>query len=117
MDQLQEHPEMDCPSDTDLLRIVFQGKWRLKVLQELVKGPIRLSELRRAVPDCSKKVLIDTLHGLEELRWIERREYPTKIKRVEYSLTAKCEQEVRRAIATASSESSESRQADRIGSK
>ena len=86
------------------LRIVFQGKWRLRVLQEIVKGPVRLSQLRRAVPGCTKKVLIDTLHGLEEVGWIIRQEYPTRLKRVEYSLTPKCEEDVRRAIAIASSE-------------
>ena len=102
MDQLHDRRNSDCPSDTDLLRIAFQGKWRLRVLQELVKGPVRLSALRRVMPGCSKKVLIDTLHGLEELGWIERHEYPTKLRRVEYSLTPKCEQDVRRAIAVAS---------------
>lgn len=104
MEQLHDSPHQDCPTDTDLLRFVFQGKWRLRVLQEIVKGPVRLSQLRRAVPQCSKKVLIDALHGLEEVGWIERQEYPSKLKRVEYSLKAKCEQNVRRAIAIASSE-------------
>lgn len=104
MDQLHDSLNQDCPSDTDLLRIVFQGKWRLRVLQEIVKYPARLSQLRRAMPECSKKVLIDTLHGLEELGWIERQEYPTKLKRVEYSLAAKCEKDVRRAVSTALSE-------------
>jgi DNA-binding HxlR family transcriptional regulator len=97
-------PNQDCPSDTDLLRILFQRKWRLRVLQEIVKGSVRLSQLRRAVPECSKKVLIDTFHGLEEIGWIERQEYSTKLRKVEYSLTPKCEQDVRRAIAIASNE-------------
>ena len=101
--------KQDCPSDTDLLRIVFQGKWRLRVLQEIVRGPVRLSHLRREIPECTKKVLIDTLHELEELGWIERQEYLSKIKRVEYSLTAKCEQEVRRAISIATNEADSQR--------
>ena len=71
MDQLHDIPKQDCPSDADLRRVVLQGKWRLRVLQEIAKGPVRLSHLRRVVPQCSKKVLIDTLHGLEELSWIE----------------------------------------------
>jgi len=70
MDELRDSLNQECPSDTDLLRIVFQGKWRLRVLQEIVKGPVRLSQLRRAVPECSKKVLIDTLYGPEELGWM-----------------------------------------------
>ncbi len=72
------------------------------MLQEIVKGPVRLSQLKRAVPECTKKVLIDTLHGLEELGWIARREYATKLRKVEYSLTAKREADVRRAISIAS---------------
>lgn len=105
MDELHDSPNQGCPTDTELLRLVFQGKWRLRVLQEVVKGPIRLSQLRRVVPECTKKVLIDTLRGLEELGWIARKEYPTKLRRVEYSLAAQCEQDVRRALTIASSES------------
>ena len=104
MDHRPNGPAWERRSDTDLLREVFQGKWRLRVLQELTKGPVRLSQLRRVVPECSKKVLIDTLHGLEQLGWIERQEYPSKLKRVEYSLTAKRETDVRRAISIASNE-------------
>lgn len=104
MDQFHDSPSQGCPSDTQLLRIIFQGKWRLRVLREIAKGPIRLSQLRRAVPECSKKVLIDTLHGLEGLGWIERQEFPTRLRKVEYSFTSKSEQDVRRAIAIASSE-------------
>jgi len=83
MDYLHGVLNSSCRNETDLLRIVFQGKWRLRVLQEIVKGPVRLSQLRRAIPGCSKKVLIDALHGLEELGWVERREFPSKLKRVE----------------------------------
>jgi DNA-binding HxlR family transcriptional regulator len=104
MDQFHPSPGQRHPSDADLLRIVFQGKWRLRVLREIVKGPVRLSQLRRAVPESSKKVLIDTLHGLEGLGGIERQEFPTKLRRVEYSLTESCEHDVRRAVAIASSE-------------
>jgi hypothetical protein len=73
-------------------------------LQEIAKAPVRLSHLRRVMPKCSKKVLIDTLRGLEELGWVERREYPTKVRRVDYSLKPTCEQDVRRAISIASRE-------------
>lgn len=73
----------------------------IKVLQEIIKGPVRLSQLNRALPECSKKVLVDVLHGLIELGWLERREYLSKLKRVEYSLAMNCEQNVRRAVAIA----------------
>jgi len=48
--------------------------------------------------------MIDTLHGLEELGWVERKVYATKVRRVEYFLAAKYEQHVRRAVAIASRE-------------
>lgn len=106
MDRQEFSPDVaGCPSDTDLLRGIFQRKWRLTVLQEVARGPVRLSQLRRVVPNCSKKVLIDTLHGLEELGWIERHEFSSKVKKVEYSLVARCEQQVRRAIVLASDDS------------
>lgn len=104
MDQSHSSKGLPGPNDTELLRIVFQGKWRLKVLQEIIKRPIRLSQLRRAVPGCSKKVLIDALHRLEELGWIERRQYATKLKKVEYSLATRWEQDLRRIVAIASNE-------------
>jgi DNA-binding HxlR family transcriptional regulator len=80
----------------------FQGKWRRRVLQEIAKGPVRLSHLRRVVPECSNKVLIETLHGLEELSWIERTVYATKVRKVEYFLAVKYDQDIRRAIAIVS---------------
>ena len=67
MDRLNDDLDLNYSSDTGLLRIIFQGKWRLRVLQEIVEKPVRLSQLKRAMPACSKKVLIDTLHGLRSL--------------------------------------------------
>lgn len=104
MGEFFDNPNQECPDDTDLLRILFHGKWRLSVLREVVRGPVRLSQLRRTMPECSKKVLIDTLRGLEQLGWIKRQDYPSKLKRVEYSLAGKCEQEIRRAVSIASRE-------------
>ena len=86
------------PEKSSLLRTLFQGKWRLQVLQELMKGPARLSQLRRVLPACSKKVLIDTLHGLAEIGWIVRTEYPARVRRVEYSLAARWAGELREVV-------------------
>ncbi len=68
------------------LQMLFRGKWRFAVVKELVSGPARLSQLRRKIPGCSKKVLIDTLHGLEQIGWVQRQEYATRLRRVEYTL-------------------------------
>lgn len=98
MTQRNDGSSADCSDDSELLRVVFQGKWRLRILRELMSGPVRLSELRRLVPACSKKMIIDTLHGLEGLGWVERREFPTRVKKVEYRLTGECERELKRVL-------------------
>lgn len=90
--------DLDCTDGADLLKAIFHGKWRFLVLRELVSSPMRLSGLRRAIPDCSKKVLIDTLHGLEAAKLIARVEYPTAVKKVEYGLDSECADNVRRVI-------------------
>jgi len=43
-------------------------------------------------------MLIDTLHALEALRWIIRREYNSRIKRVEYSVAEGIAEQLRRLI-------------------
>ena len=90
--------EADCAEDSDLLKAIFQGKWRVRVLDELMRGPTRLSELKRAIPECSKKVLIDTLHALTTTKLIQRSEFPTRVKKVEYQLDPACAKEVCRLI-------------------
>lgn len=104
MEERHDNAAIVYPIDAGLLRVAFQGKWRLNVLLQMSKGPVRLSQLKRAMPECSKKVLIDTLHSLEELGWIERREYHTKLKKVEYAFTSGYERDIRRVIAIASCE-------------
>ena len=84
------------------MQAIFQVKWRFRVLRELAKAPMRLSRLRRAIPECSKKVLIDTLHSLESLSLIRRVDYSTKVKRVEYQLKEGCAEDVRRVVESVS---------------
>ena len=51
----------------------------------MADGPLCLSELRKALPDASKKVLVDNPHGLERLG--ERVDLSTRVRRVEYALS------------------------------
>ena len=94
-----------CEDESELLKAIFQAKWRFRVLRELATAPMRLSSLRRAIPECSKKVLIDTLHSLESLSLIRRVDYSTKVKRVEYQLNEGCADDVRRIIENVSTRS------------
>lgn len=86
------------PDDTELLRVLFQGKWRLKIVSRISLGPTRLSELRRSIPECTKKMLIDNLHALENLGWVVRCEVPSTVRRVEYRLSDAYAEAIRRLL-------------------
>ena len=88
----------NCSTDAEILREIFKGKWRLAVLQSALTGPVRLSTLRHQMPICSKKMIVDTLHGLERAGWIYRRDLSARRKRVEYDLTSACAEDVRRVV-------------------
>lgn len=76
-----------CPVRDILGRI--GDKWSVLILLELHKAEImRFSELARAIPDVSQKMLTVTLRELESHRLITRTIYPEVPPRVEYRLTA-----------------------------
>ncbi|APR81106.1 Redox-sensing transcriptional regulator QorR, putative [Minicystis rosea] len=62
-------------------------KWSTLVLVTLADGPRRFSEVRRAIPDISKRMLTQTLRDLERDGLIARTVFPTKPPSVEYRLT------------------------------
>jgi DNA-binding HxlR family transcriptional regulator len=63
-------------------------KWTTLIVIILSQRPHRFSEVRRAIPDISKRMLTQTLRDLERDGMISRRVYPTKPPSVEYRLTA-----------------------------
>ena len=71
----------------DVLRIL-EGRWKLVILFHLFGGQIRrFSELRRAIPAVSEKMLIQQLRQMEQdgiVRRVVHHQVPPK---VEYSLT------------------------------
>lgn len=76
----------DCPIRNVLSR--FSGKWSILILCILSENEAtRFSEISKAIPDISSKVLSDTLKNLETDRLIERKLYAEIPPRVEYSLT------------------------------
>lgn len=78
--------ETFCPVRDILSRV--GDKWSLLVLISLEQGPVlRFSELARAIPDVSQKMLTVTLRSLECYHLVERKIYPEVPPRVEYSLT------------------------------
>jgi DNA-binding HxlR family transcriptional regulator len=63
-------------------------KWTVLVVSLLGGGPMRFSELRRAVDGISQKMLTTTLRLLERDGFCTRKVFPTVPPRVEYELTA-----------------------------
>jgi DNA-binding HxlR family transcriptional regulator len=67
---------------------VVEGKWKPIVIDALKGGTLRFGQLRRHVPEATKKVLTEQLRQLEDDRIISRKILGQKWQRVEYSLTA-----------------------------
>ncbi|MEM7752141.1 MAG: helix-turn-helix domain-containing protein [Pseudomonadota bacterium] len=74
-----------CP-----VRHVLDGvgdKWTILIVTALVDGPQRFSDLNRAVPDISKRMLTQTVRKLERDGYVNRTVTPTVPARVDYELT------------------------------
>lgn len=74
-----------CPVRSVLDRI--GDKWTTLVVISLAQRSHRFSEIRRAIPDISKRMLTQTLRDLERDGLVARRVFPTKPPSVEYKLT------------------------------
>jgi len=66
---------------------IIGGRWKVFVLYHLFEGPRRLSELRRAIPDVSQKVLVQQLREMEEHGIVHREIFAEVPPRVVYSVT------------------------------
>jgi DNA-binding HxlR family transcriptional regulator len=75
-----------CPIRNVLGR--FADKWSLLILCNLqAHDKLRYTEIRKAVPDISQKMLTSTLKQLEQDHLVKRKAYAEIPPRVEYSLT------------------------------
>ena len=74
-----------CPVRNVLDRV--GDKWTMLALMALASRPRRFSELHRAMPDISKRMLTQTLRDLERDGLAEREVFPTKPPKVQYSLS------------------------------
>lgn len=75
-----------CPMETTLR--VAGGKWKPFILWYLYDGgTLRYSELRRAIPGVTEKMLTQHLRELERDRLVHREVYAQVPPKVEYSLT------------------------------
>lgn len=70
------------------LDILF-GKWTPVILLNLMHtSPMRFSEIKRAIPEITQKMLTKQLRELESQLIITREVFPEVPPRVEYSVTA-----------------------------
>jgi len=67
---------------------MLEGRWKMLILFHLFGGAVlRFSELERAIPDISQKMLIQQLRQLEADGIVVRRIYPEIPPKVEYRLS------------------------------
>jgi DNA-binding HxlR family transcriptional regulator len=85
--QLQgTHDKERCLAVRDVLSRVGD-KWSVLIVAMLKEGPMRFSELRRAIAGVSQRMLTLTLRGLERDGLVTRTVLPTNPPRVDYALT------------------------------
>jgi DNA-binding HxlR family transcriptional regulator len=66
----------------------IEGRWKLRILVHLrARSVMRFSDLERAIPSVTQKMLIQQLRELERDGAVKRKAYPEVPPRVEYSLT------------------------------
>ena len=66
---------------------VIEGKWKPIVVNTLKTGTLRFGQLRRHVPEATRKVLTAQLRELEEDQIIARKVLGQRWERVDYALT------------------------------
>ena len=74
-----------CPVETAMS--IIGGRWRAVIIYYLLRGEMRFSELRRAIPNISQRMLTQDLRGLEAAGIIARTAHAEVPPRVEYRLT------------------------------
>ena len=84
----QKHTEASAAQGVEEVLRILEGRWKLVILFHLFGGRVRrFSELRRAIPAVSEKMLIQQLRQMETdgmVRRIVHHQVPLK---VEYALT------------------------------
>jgi DNA-binding HxlR family transcriptional regulator len=67
---------------------VLEGRWKMMILFNLFARPVmRFSELERAIPAISQKMLAQQLRDFERSGMVKRTVHPEVPPKVEYSLT------------------------------
>lgn len=85
--QEPETPDEAAVATENALRML-EGRWKLVIIFHLFVTPtLRFSQLERAIPGVSQKMLIQQLRELEKDGIVQRTVYPEVPPKVEYALT------------------------------
>jgi DNA-binding HxlR family transcriptional regulator len=85
--ELAERVERSVRGTEEALKIL-EGRWKMMILFNLFARPVlRFSELERAIPAVSQKMLSQQLRELERDGIVRRTVHPQVPPRVEYALT------------------------------
>ena len=84
----RQHTEVSAAQGVETVLRILEGRWKLVILFHLFGGKVRrFSELRRAIPTVSEKMLIQQLRQMERDGIVRRFVHHQVPAKVEYSLT------------------------------
>jgi DNA-binding HxlR family transcriptional regulator len=72
----------------DELLQLLERRWAMVIIARLCRHPLRFSELQRAIPGMSPRMMMLRLHELEHHGIVERVAFPEVSTREKYTLTA-----------------------------
>jgi DNA-binding HxlR family transcriptional regulator len=78
--------QIDCPIATALR--VISGKWKALIYRELQSKSVRYGQLRRKIPEASRRMLTLQLRQLERDGLLKRAVHRESVIRTQYELTA-----------------------------
>ena len=85
----KRYTPLTAAQDVEAAFRVLEGRWKLVILFHLFGGKVRrFSDLERAIPKITQKMLGQQLRRMELDGIVARKAYPEVPPRVEYSLTA-----------------------------
>ncbi len=85
----KKYTPLTAAQDVEAAFRFLEGRWKLVILFHLFGGKVRrFSDLERAIPNITQKMLGQQLRRMESDGIVVRKAYPEVPPRVEYSLTA-----------------------------